>query len=40
MDFASLETTDENMETTDEINKILFDCASKWMKYDFVSSVA
>ena len=40
VDFASLETTDENMETTDEINKILFDSATKWMKYDFVSSVA
>ncbi len=33
VDFASLETTDE-------INKILFDSATKWMKYDFVSSVA
>ena len=32
VDFASLETTDE-------INKILFDSATKWMKYDFVSSV-
>ena len=40
VDFASLKTTDENLETTDEINKILFDSATKWMKYDFVSSVA
>ena len=40
MDFASLETTDENLETTDEINDILFDSATKWMNYCFVSSVA
>lgn len=33
VDFASLETTDE-------INDILFDSATKWMNYCFVSSVA
>ena len=40
VDFANLKTTEENLETTDEINDILFDSATKWMNYCFVSSVA